>query len=162
MCANQAIGRWRRIHAAAWGLATVAMLALWGLSYRLGDYRGDHFTLVDWRGLGRIRFASAMGRIETSIEFGWNGSWPRWVEFGRWPYQDSAGFGSNAVCEVLSLSAPHWLFVLITGAATWCLVRPSHRFSLRTLMALTAAVAVLMGAWALLDRQFLPQEWIEL
>jgi hypothetical protein len=133
-----------------------------GRSYRFDDYRSDHLTLANWPGLGRIQFTSMMGRIETSIEFYWNGSWPRWVEFGRWPYQDSAGFGSNAVCEVLSLSAPHWLFVLVAGAATWRLMWPSYRFSLRTLLALTAAVAILMGAWTLLDRQFLPQEWIEL
>jgi hypothetical protein len=102
-----------------------------------------------------------MGRIETCIEFGWNGSWPDWVEFGKWPYHGSAGFGSDSVCEALHISVPHWPFVLFAGLATWRLVRPSSRFSLHTLMMLTAAVAILIGAWTLLDRQFLPPDWLD-
>ena len=155
------MGWLRRLHAAFWGMATVAMLILWVRSY-WSDY--DHFDycrLIDLQGYGRISFQSMMGRVITGIEFGWNGSWPQWVEFGTWPYQETAGFGSDNVCECLHITAPHWFFVLFAASATWYLVNPSYRFSLRTLMVLTGVVAVLMGSWFVLDRQFLPSDWLD-
>ena len=155
------MGRLQRLHVAFWGMATLAMLVLWARSYWYRDYPADHLTLVNLRGFGRISFQSMMGRVVTGIEFGWNGSWPQWLEFGEWPYQKTAGFGTDSVCECLHITAPHWFFVLFAASATWYLVNPSYRFSLRTLMVLTGVVAVLMGSWFVLDRQFLPLDWLD-
>jgi hypothetical protein len=142
------MGSMRRLHAAAWGAATIAMLVLWLRSY--WTERPAELALLT----GGVSFKSVAGRVTTCVDFGWD--WPSWLELGAWPYTHSAGFGVTSICNWLFVTTPHWLPVLLCATATIYLAGPARRFNLRTLLILTTVVAMLLGGWAAFEPTVAP------
>jgi hypothetical protein len=130
----------------AWGVVAVLLIALWARSYwRLEileksiGFEAIQLSSVKGRiAIGQIDRRAALGRSYLSVVAGDAADWRK----GR----GALGFAHYDNSSLKALVAPHWLPALLSAALAvvpW--FSRSWRFSLRTLLLATTAVAVALG-----------------
>jgi hypothetical protein len=132
----------RFVWSISWGIAAVLLVALWVRSYWWNDGiigGGTQFTIIDieWGVVAFERIAPNRGEPES------------WHLFHNPITHDSGGLGFrwDAFANGWLVAVPVWLPTTISAAIAvipW--MRWTKRFSLRTLLVATTAVALFLGA----------------
>jgi hypothetical protein len=148
-------GRWRIAASLFFAILAVAALALWVRSYSWAD----EFSCSCSR-LFEIGGASVAGRVGGGLQWDSNiqqfKSWriahtaiQDWKAARDDAESDLSGFGGFGVVSHgggFAIVVPHWFPLLVTLAFAVAAWRPRiYRFSLRTMLIATTAVAVAMG-----------------
>ena len=133
----------------AWGILCVLLVVLWVRSYWWKDYVGTPFGWF---------VGSSRGIVVAGTS-----SLPLHVTTQDWDFKSVAvdpsaapwasgvlGFDHRQEVGLLNFFyVPYWFFILIAGVFTAIPWTPSNRFSLRTLLIATTAIAILLGPWSM-------------
>ena len=155
----------RTAASAACLVACMAFLALWGRSFFWNDtiyqHRATGYShLRSWKGQNEFIFlpwSNPTHTLSSGLSSDPTDEWQSVVDKagglgikGREPF--GFGWGGMRPDETRAV-APHWFFVLVTGASSLALKpKPRLRFSLQDLLILTTLAAVVLGAVCSLHR----------